>query len=69
MTARRKKTFQTPMTPRLEWRNWGDHPVAVIVGTLAGIAAIVALALTLVDELRAPTRLAPASAPGNLTLD
>jgi hypothetical protein len=40
------------MVRRKKWRNWGDHPIVVIVGTVAGIAAIVALALGVVEQLR-----------------
>lgn len=29
-----------------EWRNWGDHPFVVVIGTLAGIAVIIGLVIT-----------------------
>lgn len=30
----------------MAWKNWGDHPVVVTVGVLAGLAALVSLAYT-----------------------
>lgn len=34
----------------MSWKNWGDHPVVVGIGVVAGIAGLIGLALATVNE-------------------
>lgn len=34
----------------MAWKNWGDHPIVVSIGVLAGLAGLVALGVTLLAE-------------------
>jgi hypothetical protein len=35
----------------MAWRNWGDHPLIVTIGVIAGLCGIVALGFTIWDRL------------------
>lgn len=44
----------------MAWKNWGDHPIAVSISVLAGLAGLIALGVTLFSEPKTAQKVDPA---------
>lgn len=43
----------------MAWKNWGDHPIVVSIGVLAGFAGLIALGVTLFSEPKTAQKIEP----------